>query len=58
MDPKLVEILACPKCKGPVEVVETPEGFGCAACNLLYKTEDEIPNFLVEEAVEWLSESS
>ena len=56
MDPKLIEILACPKCKGPVEAVENPEGFGCAACNLLYKTEDEIPNFLIEEAIEWKKE--
>lgn len=49
----LLDILACPKCKGPLEVVEAPEGFACKACNLLYKTEDEIPNFLIEEAVAW-----
>ena len=53
MDPKLIEILACPQCKGPLETVESPEGFGCEACNLLYKTEDEIPNFLIDEAVTW-----
>ncbi len=49
----LMDVLACPKCKGPLEAVEEPEGFGCDACNLLYKTEDEIPNFLIEEAVTW-----
>lgn len=58
MDPKLIEILACPQCKGPIEVVEDPSGFGCKACNLLYKTEDDIPNFLIEEAVPWREEAS
>ena len=50
---ELIEILACPKCKGPLTQVETPEGFGCPACNLLYKTEDDIPNFLISEAKPW-----
>ncbi len=58
LSPDLVEILACPKCKGPLEQVVEPEGFGCAACHLLYKTEDEIPNFLIEEAVPWKVEST
>ena len=56
MDPKLMEILACPQCKGPIEVVEDPAGFGCKSCNLLYKIEDDIPNFLIEEAVPWREE--
>ena len=49
----LMDILACPKCKAELEIVEDPEGFGCKACNLLYKVEDEIPNFLIEEASQW-----
>jgi uncharacterized protein YbaR (Trm112 family) len=53
IDPKLKEILACPKCKGALDDVEEPEGFGCPSCNLLYKVEDDIPNFLIEEAVSW-----
>jgi uncharacterized protein YbaR (Trm112 family) len=50
---ELLDILACPKCKGPLDTVDDPEGFGCKRCNLLYKTEDEIPNFLIDEAVQW-----
>ena len=46
----------CPQCKGPLTVVDNPAGFGCEACNLLYKTEDEIPNFLIDEAVTWREE--
>ena len=49
----LLDILACPQCKGALEVVTDPEGFGCKTCNLLYKTEDDIPNFLIDEAVPW-----
>ena len=50
---ELLAILACPKCKGPLAEVDEPEGFACAACGLLYKVEDDIPNFLVDEATEW-----
>jgi uncharacterized protein YbaR (Trm112 family) len=56
INPELVEILACPKCKGPVEHVADPEaleGFGCGECNLFYKVDDDIPNFLIEEATPW-----
>lgn len=49
----LLEILACPKCKGKLEQTDSPEGFGCRACGLLYKTEDDIPNFLIDEALSW-----
>ena len=50
---ELLEILACPKCKGALQSVDNPEGFACASCGLLFKVEDEIPNFLIEEAVPW-----
>lgn len=53
VSPELLQILACPKCKGPLEQVAEPEGFGCAACNLLYKVEDDVPNFLIDEATSW-----
>jgi uncharacterized protein len=50
---ELIDILACPKCKGALVQIDEPEGFGCAACNLFYKVEDDIPNFLIEEATPW-----
>ncbi|MBN2343126.1 MAG: Trm112 family protein [Deltaproteobacteria bacterium] len=52
----LIEVLACPKCKGKLEQTVSPEGFGCRTCALLYKTEDDIPNFLIEEALPWSTE--
>jgi uncharacterized protein YbaR (Trm112 family) len=53
ISPELVEILACPKCKGAIEQVAEPAGFGCAACNLFFKIDDDIPNFLIDEATPW-----
>jgi len=47
----LLEILACPQCKG--EVVLTPEGDGldCRACRLRYPVKDDIPVMLIDEAI-------
>jgi uncharacterized protein YbaR (Trm112 family) len=47
---ELVDILACPKCKGELTRIEEPDGFACASCELLYRIEDDIPNFLIDEA--------
>ena len=53
---EIIEILACPKCKGSLEQVTAPEGFACSSCNLFYKIEDGIPNFLIDEAATWRKE--
>ena len=50
ISPDLKSIVACPKCKGPVKLLDDESGFVCEACKLLYPIVDEIPNFLVEEA--------
>jgi hypothetical protein len=51
MDMKeLVEILACPGCKGPVKLVNDETGLLCEKCGLLYEIRDGIPVMLVEEA--------
>jgi hypothetical protein len=57
INPDIIEILACPKCGGDLIIVPDDKGYGCRACNLLYKNEDDIPNFLIEEAIN-LSENS
>jgi uncharacterized protein YbaR (Trm112 family) len=46
----LIEILACPKCKGPVELRADESAFLCRTCKLIYAVEDDIPNFIIEEA--------
>ncbi len=47
---ELVEILACPKCKGPVELNEDKNGLTCRKCQLLYPIRDDIPIMLIDEA--------
>ena len=50
LDPELIKILRCPKCKGELVLEENEQGFVCPACRLRYAVEDGIPNFLVSEA--------
>jgi len=50
LNPELVAILACPKCKGKLELRSDESAFLCNACKLVYAVVDEIPNFIVEEA--------
>lgn len=58
MDPALLAILACPKCRGSLEPVqqEKTEGLCCRDCAVVYPIEESIPVLLVEEAIprqEW-----
>jgi uncharacterized protein len=48
LDPELVKILRCPKCKGELEEKETE--FHCPVCRLRFLVENGIPNFLISEA--------
>lgn len=47
---ELLEILACPKCKGDLRLTEKEDGLICDACRLLYEIRDEIPIMLIDEA--------
>jgi uncharacterized protein YbaR (Trm112 family) len=48
MDKKLLEILACPKCKGDLESGDN--SLICRKCKLKYRIEDDIPIMLIDEA--------
>ena len=49
--PDLLEILVCPKCKGPLEHRTSPkEVLNCHTCHLSYAVEDDIPIMLIDEA--------
>ena len=50
MQKELLEILACPRCRGQLEVLGL-EALCCRACNLVYPVRDGIPVMLLEEAV-------
>jgi uncharacterized protein YbaR (Trm112 family) len=47
---ELLEILACPKCKGEVRLNPTEDGLICDHCRLLYEIREEIPIMLIDEA--------
>lgn len=46
----LLEILACPACKGKVELNADGSGLKCVDCRRLYPIRDDIPVMLVDEA--------
>jgi hypothetical protein len=46
----LLEVLACPVCKTPVEPVRDGAGLRCATCRRVYPVQDDIPIMLPEEA--------
>ncbi len=49
---ELLDILACPKCKGDIRLNEQQDGLICDACKLLYHIRDDIPVMLIDEAEE------
>ncbi len=50
LDPKLLEMLACPACKGTLDHRTEPESLDCSACRLRFRVEDGIPIMLIDEA--------
>ncbi|BBO20309.1 MAG: Trm112 family protein [Burkholderiales bacterium] len=50
MDARLLEILVCPVCKGPLDIRKSDLELVCKACRLAYPIRDGIPVMLEEEA--------
>jgi uncharacterized protein len=50
LDPKLLAILVCPKCKGELIPSEDPPSLRCERCRLVYEIRDGIPILLIDEA--------
>jgi uncharacterized protein YbaR (Trm112 family) len=50
MDPKLLDILVCPLCKGPLVYKKTEQELICKPDRLAYPIKDDIPVMLEEEA--------
>jgi len=48
---ELLDILACPKCKGNVHLNEKKDGIICDSCKLMYPVRDDIPIMLIDEAI-------
>ncbi len=50
MDARLLEILVCPVCKGPLDYRKPGAELVCKACRLAYPVKDDIPVMLQDEA--------
>ncbi len=46
----MLDILACPKCKGNIYLSDAENGLICDNCKLLYEIKDDIPIMLIDEA--------
>ena len=53
IDADLLAKLACPQCRGPVELKKDESSLVCQSCRLAYKIEDDIPNMLIDDANPW-----
>jgi uncharacterized protein YbaR (Trm112 family) len=47
---ELLDIIACPKCKGELLYNEKKNILICGNCKLVYEIEEDIPILLVEQA--------
>ena len=47
---ELLDILACPQCKGDLTLTEGKDALVCSACKLRYAIKDDIPIMLIDEA--------
>jgi len=51
LDQRLLDILACPNCRGEVEYLETEQIIACLGeCRYRYPVRDDIPVLLIDEA--------
>lgn len=50
MDRKLLDILVCPACKGPLVHKSEEQELLCRPCQLAYPIRDDIPVMLEDEA--------
>jgi len=56
MDKKLLDILACPACKGKLTYTQVQQELICPVCLLAYPIRDDIPVMLSDEARELSSD--
>ena len=50
IDPELLNILACPKCKADIKMTADEQGLKCMECFRVYPIKDGIPVMLIDEA--------
>ena len=48
---ELLEVIACPKCKGEVKLSLDGDALICKRCRLVYEIREGIPIMLIDEAI-------
>jgi uncharacterized protein YbaR (Trm112 family) len=48
---ELLDVLACPKCKGVLDYKENEQRLVCGACRLVYEIKDDIPVMLIDPSL-------
>ena len=56
MDKRLLDVLACPVCKGSLDYVKKEAELRCRVCRLGYPIRDDMPIMLEDEARELSSD--
>lgn len=56
LNKELLDILACPKCKGDIFLNQAEDGLICKACRLVYPIKEDIPVMLIDEALPYSEE--
>ena len=51
LNKELLQLLACPACKGTLTLLPKQDGLLCEQCQKIYPVTDDIPVMLEEEAV-------
>jgi uncharacterized protein YbaR (Trm112 family) len=52
VDPKLIELLVCPACRGDIQYKDRRNLIICTQCGLHYPVRDNIPIMLIDEATQ------
>jgi len=47
---ELLDMLACPKCKGDVKPDDSESGLVCDNCKLIYEVVEGVPVLVIDEA--------
>jgi uncharacterized protein YbaR (Trm112 family) len=50
IDQQLLDILACPVCKGDIKITADEKGLKCMSCSRVYPIREDIPVMLSDEA--------
>jgi uncharacterized protein YbaR (Trm112 family) len=50
INPKILNILACPQCKTDVKLTSDEKGLKCVTCHRVYPIKEDIPIMLIDEA--------